>query len=415
MIELFPFYLSRRRRAGVLGLCAAAACLLVFSSSAARAQQQQPAPPPADNTVLLKPATDGRPPMPPSTATRRPDLFAPIPLYPRRDNYYFAGNADLRYRTRTTNEANSETIGSYVSAMRFTGDYVRANPQTGDERGGARFQVLLENDNQGTALNRLRASEVYAYYRFLFPGVSASLRGGQFVLPFGLMAVYDTPLQPIQPLYEKSIGLRVDTGIMLEGDYGLYHYAASVTTGAGPNRVDPDGNRVICARLERTFVTERLGRFQVGGSLMSGRLPITAFDTELPPSGFNRQGAYIDKSRFAGDGQYFYGRLVARGEIVFGGDGPNPVYGYFAEGNYQLGNTRATAVAFVRRWNFPIRPQSASTLGIGMNYNLGGGFILRGLFEYNRDVPAGGTADAPQTGPNPLIVRRFTLQTRLNF
>jgi hypothetical protein len=353
--------------------------------------------------------------MPPSTATRRPDLFAPIPVYPRKNNYYFAGAADLRYRTRTTNEDNSETIGSYIASTRFTGDYVRANPLTGDERGGARLQLLLESDDRGTRLNKLRISEVYAYYRFLFPGVSASLRGGQFVLPFGLAAVYDTPLQPIQPLYEKSVGLRVDTGVMLEGDYGPYHYAGSITTGAGPNRSDPDSRSVLCFRLERTFETRRLGQFQVAGSMLTGRLPVTDFDTELPASGYSTASSFVDKTRFAADGQYFYGPVVARGEIVFGGDGEEAVWGYFAEGNYHFPRTRATAVAFVRRWNFPMREQNVSTLGAGFNYDLGGGFTIRSLFEFERDVPPPGAAGEPQSGPNPRIVKRLTIQTRLNF
>lgn len=366
------------------------------------AQQTAPATDPQLPTPTSKPI------MPPSTATRRPDLFAPEPVYDRRDNFFFAGAADLRYRTRTSNQQERETIGTYIAASRFTADYVRANPKTGDERGGVRLQFLLENDNRGTALNRLRTSELYAYYRFLFPGVSASLRGGQFVLPFGLMAVYDTPLQPIQPLYERSLGLRVDTGVMLEGDYGPFHYAGAITFGAGPYRRDPDSNKVFSFRLERTIITKRLGRFQVGGSLLSGRLPVTEFNTELPASGKTDESNFVDKTRFAGDAQYFYGPFVVRGEIVFGGDGEEPVWGYFGEVNYRIAQSRAVAVVTSRRWNFPDKPQKATTIGLGMNYDMGGGFTLRSLFEFERDVPF-------PAGTNPEIIRRFSIQTRLNF
>jgi hypothetical protein len=103
--------------------------------------------------------------MPPSTASRRPDLFRALPYYTRRDNYFYAGAVDLRYRTLTTSRTQ-QTIGTYIAASRFTFDYIRANPATGDERGGARAQLLLEADKQGTRLNRIRLSELYGFYRF---------------------------------------------------------------------------------------------------------------------------------------------------------------------------------------------------------------------------------------------------------
>jgi hypothetical protein len=344
---------------------------------------------------------------PPSTATRRPDLFAPPTIYSHKDNFLFDGAADVRYRTRTTNtESVDHTIGSYIASTRLTAEFVRASVATGEERGGARVQLLLENDNQGTSLNKFRASELYAFYRFPFPGVSATLRGGQFVIPFGLAAVYDTPLQPIQSLYEKSVGLRVDTGLMLEGEYGLYHYAASLTTGSGPDRTYKDNGHVVSFRLARAVET-RLGRFQVGGSLLTGTLPVTTFQTELPPSGFVGARDYVHKSRFAGDGEYYLGKLTARGELIFGADDQNAVYGFFGEAEYRF-RTRTEAVFYNKIWNFPVRPQELSATGAGLNYDLGGGLTLRGLFEYERDVP-------PTAGISPTIVHRITLQTRLNF
>lgn len=387
--------------AAVFSFCAVAAALLGAAALPASAQ-----PPP------MASPSDGTPIVPPSTAARRPDLFAPLPFYPSHNNYYFVGATDLRYRTlttdRTSKNPNPQTVGSYIAATRLTFDYVRANSDTGDERGGFRTQVLIENDNAGTSLNRIRPSEVYGYYRFLFTGVSANARAGQFVLPFGLLAVYDTPLQPIQTLYESALGIRVDTGFMLEGDYASYHYAASITTGAGPNRGDVDTDRTITARLARAFPT-RLGKLQVGGSLLSGRLPRTSFSTTLPPSGrsLTRSADFVPKTRFAGDGQYEFGKLTARGEIIFGGDDQNPVYGHFLEVDYKW-KPRFSVTGFSRRWDFAQRPQSTSTLGVGVNYNMGRDLVLRSLYEFERN-----TLD--KAGTPPVISRRISLQTRLNF
>lgn len=364
-----------------------------------------PTTPTPRDSGLPRPTPGVAPKMPPSTASRRPDLFEPLPFYTKRDNYFFAGAADLRYRVVRISDADDAT-GTYIPAIRLTGEYIRANPRTGDERGGVRLQLLIENDNRDSQINVARLSEAYGFYRFLFPGVSANVRVGQFVLPFGLIAIYDTPLQPIQPLYEKSLGLRVDRGVMLEGDWGVYHYAGSITTGAGPNRPDIDDTWVYTFRLDRTFPT-RLGRFQVGGSAMSGRGPVTSFGTELPPSGQSRALNYIDRTRFAADGVYQRGPILARGELVFGADDQEQVWGYFAEVNYKH-RDRLTLVGFTRRWNFPTKPERIHTFAIGANYDLGRGFIVRSLFEYERDVPS-------VSGLTPVTTRRFTVQTLLNF
>lgn len=321
---------------------------------------------------------------------------------PRRDQITYGVAADLRHR-----DTDKEARGSTLSATRFQSDWLRKDPRTGAVQGGARVQLYLETDGRrDSSVNRLRASEVYGFYDFALSGVSARAKVGQFVLPFGLMAVYDTPLQLIQPLYEKSLGLRVDSGVMLEGQYGLYLYAVALTTGVGPNRSDADANKAITFRLSRTVPTD-LGTFAVGGSLMSGRGPVTSFNTELPASGYSGARRYVDKTRFAGDGQYFFGAVTLRGEVVFGGEAEESVWGYFAEGNYKI-TPRATLVAFRRLWNFAEKPMASATTGAGIHYDFGKGFLIRALYEFQRDVPL-------PAGTSPVVVKRLTLQTRLDF
>jgi hypothetical protein len=349
---------------------------------------------------------------PASTGLRRPDLFAPVTKLDKPHAFLYSGAADIRYR-----RATRETTGAYVAAGRFTGEWVSANRATQEEERGVRVQLLVEPDSlQRTAVRRLRFSELYAFQRLStnIPGLTATVRGGQFVVPFGLLAVYDTPLQPIQPLYEKSLGLRVDTGVMVEGDFGSdlgkYHYAASITNGTGPNRADEDNNKVFCFRVERNFIGNLRGkeaRIQLGGSLLSGRLPKTQFDTVLPASGLVALGERVDKTRFGIDGQVVSGNTITRGEIVFGGDGQEPVWGYFLEDNYRL-TPRFATVAEAKWWRLPVKPQGISVMGVGVNYDLGNGAILRALYEYQRDVPL-------PVGRPPIVTHRFVLQTRLSF
>lgn len=380
---------------------AALAVLLFIGSTAAAgagavfAEEPPPPPPPplptpADPILTLPPASS------PSEVPTRPIFDG------RTDTLAFRGAADLRYRN-----ANGETRGTYIPALRLTGDWARRNRETGQERGGARVQVYLESDPPSASTDRIRPSELYGYYNFTLRGISAQIRAGQFALPFGLTRAYD-PLQPIQPLYEKSLGLRVDTGVMLEGEFLEYRYSAAITTGSGPNRGDRDNDRTFTFRLSRGLET-RLGHFEVGGALMSGRGPITSFAYDLPASGTIGAGAkdMVKKTRFAGDGQYFYGPLTARGEFVFGGDGEDAVWGYFGEGDYAV-TPHMTLVAFRKRWTFPEKPQASTTTGAGFNYDFGGGFIVRTLFEYERDVPL-------SAGTNPIVTKRISIQTRLNF
>lgn len=342
---------------------------------------------------------------PESTSSRDPDLLGPKPIFPNTHTYLFGGALDWRYRNGSQN-----TKGTYIASGRFTLDYIRANPKDGDERGGVRFQLLTESEGaRGTALNRLRASEAYVFYKFLLPGVNATVRAGQFVLPFGLASVYDTPLQPIQTLYEKSLGLRVDSGVMLEGSYGPYRYYTSVTTGAGPNRSDFDGNKLITFRLESRYRTQaESGRVQVGASVLTGRTPVTDFSSQLPASGTSNVRQFVDKTRMAADIVYSLEKLRARGEFIFGADDQDPVWGYFGEVSYPAVK-RVTAIALTKSWKFGKEPQSATELGFGLNYDFGVGLTLRALYEYERDVPS------QSAGGRPTVEKRFTLQTRLNF
>jgi len=64
-------------------------------------------------------------------------------------------------------------------------------------------------------------------------------------------------------------------------------------------------------------------------------------------------------------------------------------------------------VVYSRTWNFPVHPQQYSSSGLGLNYHFMPGVVLRGLYEYESDTPLDGSRS--------FVVRRFTLQTRLNF
>jgi len=349
-------------------------------------------PPPPPGTF-----TPRRPPE--STATRRPDLFRPVPVYPRSRTVL--AEAVLDVRSRPIGESPRALL---VPAGRLTLDGIVANPRDGDERGGFRIQWVGDPSSpRADRPDHVRLSEAYAFYKLLFLGASATIRAGQFVLPFGLAAVYDTTLQPFETLAGKSVGLRVDSGAMVEGDYGPFHYAGALTSGRGPNHVDDDGRPVLSARLERHFLTQS-GRIQIGGSMLSGRLPETTPVTFLPVSGIAPGTPRIDKTRFSADVQYAVGQLVARGEIVFGADVDRPVFGYFGEARWNVA-PRVQGVAGVKRWDYRVRPESSHVAAVGVDFVASPGLIVRALFERER-------SDGPVAG-DPVFDHRLTVQTRI--
>ncbi len=350
-------------------------------------------PPPPTSTF-----TPNRPPV--STATRRPDLFAPLPVYPSGRTVLVEGMLDLRSRPKGWNDR-----GLYVPAARLTSELIYADPTSGSEQGGVRIQFLAEPRSfTSNTPDTARLSEAYAFYKLLLPGALATVRAGQFVLPFGLAAVYDTSLQPFPVLAEKSVGLRIDNGVMVEGDYGPFHYAGSLTSGGGPNRIERGG--ILAARLERHFLTQS-GRIQIGGSMLTGRLPETTPSTLLPPSGTSPSGMpTVRKTRFSAEVQYGVANVTARGELVFGADDHRPVFGYFGDGRLAVSPT-AQAVVVVKRWDYAQRPESTHVGGIGFDLAVGRGLVVRTLVERETNNGPGGGAR--------IIDRRLTVQTQIRF
>lgn len=327
----------------------------------------------------------------PATSTRHPDLFAPTPLFKRRFNVL----TDLSLDFRATNGHFPAPIDA-LNGARFTIDGIVANPKSGNEQGGIRLQAVRESVLSNT---RMVASELYGYYRFELPGVSATARAGQFVLPFGLAAVYDTSMHPFTSLYNDSVGIRIDRGAMIEGEFGPFHYAGSITTGTGPNADHAYTKTVLAARLDRHFLTQS-GRIQIGGSMLTGRLPDNGPFSNAHLSGTTEMGPTVVKSRFAADAQYFVGKYAARGEVVFGADEEAPVWGFYMDGRMGI-SAREGIYAAVKRWDYRDQPLSKFESAIGYERTAGKHLTFRAISILSRVDPL--------NGPDRTVVTRSTV------
>jgi hypothetical protein len=160
------------------------------------------------------------------------------------------------------------------------------------------------------------------------------IRIGQAVIPFGLLADYDTHTQIVQTTYSRTLGLRIDPGIGLQGQFGKTNYALWVSNGNGPYVMDNNKNKVVTARVAPKFL---LGdaELSLGLSGLAGALPY--WQLESMTQMMSGPHFYRMKYRAALDNTTDWGPATIHLEGVLGKDsvlsGPL-VDGYYVEGRY---------------------------------------------------------------------------------
>lgn len=349
----------------------------------------------------------------PSADEPLPAVFQPSPI-PLGRGLLIGGALDLRTRTAQTGRRG----GVWINDAEL--DFQRPITAGGQARGNIVLQIIAEDPPDIAHGQNIQIGEAYLLYKLPIrtdTGTTSYVKLGQFQIPFGLLAVYDPHLKIIQPLYSESLGLRTDYGFALSGTlYGYLQYDFAITTGTGPNHAVFEPNRLVTFRLGRSFAT-RNGNLTVGGSLLSGRLPVTDLDTndpyavELPPSGRSRpnrlgpDGRFVPKTRIAGDFTYTFRSVTARGEAHAGADKNNRILGYYIEGDYAF--LRHTSVLLARSlFVYPVGNSNASREYVGLSYEAGRGLSLSAVYQYLRDVPR---------NDNGQVRHRFTVQAVLRF
>ena len=411
--------------------------ILIAFPAAARAQFTPPTLPPGANYPQAPatppptaPATPAPPAMPPVPAEPPDTLPAPSPppakvdlraLLPKTSKLIIDGALDTRYRTANTGRKYQISVQNVELDLQ---DPLLVKNQ---QQGLLFLQVIGENPadvNGNGQSGDVRIGEAYLTYRLPIltqTDSSAYLKVGQFILPVGLLPVYDTHLQPIQSLYPSAIGERTDWGVGVEGRfYGLLDYKFAVTAGVGPDHAYIDPNRVVTFRLGRLFPTP-YGTFNLGGSLLSGRLPVTEVDPltgfapVLPPSGRVRAVyGYEEKTRIVGDGQYTYRGVSARGEIMTGADQTHRILGYFIEGEYQFA-PGLSVVGARSYFDYGIGGSTSGDNSVGLNLSYGDHFVIRTLYDETRDVPNSNIPSPLTPTVNGHLRHIFTVQVLLRF
>lgn len=208
-------------------------------------------------------------------------------------------------------------------------------------------------------LEKVRAYQTYLQYKG--PLGRWNLRAGHYILPFGLLAYYDTERLLLQTQEPTSLGIKLDTGAEALGYWESWDYAVSVSQGSGRRRFsDADGNKLLTARFGWSADEARVG--------LSGMMGDVLLAEEVSPAPVIR-----DTKRVALDASLPWERWTFRSELAFGSDDGRSVGGGFLGADMALGADWEANLKFAR-WE---RGVSTNSGGAGLTYRLRPGLFLR--------------------------------------
>lgn len=205
---------------------------------------------------------------------------------------------------------------------------------------------------------------------------------GQFVVPFGTLAEYDTHPLLLQTPYARTLGVRLDRGLALEGFVGDWDYWLSATSGNGRNR--HNSGYAVNLRLAREW---EIGDdfVRVGFSYLEGNNMPTFPTNPMPvPMGMDKMVTFKDKRRLAVDLDWLRGIDNIRAELVVGQDNSKWVDGQWLYYNHPF-SYEADLTLQADRW----RQEDGTSYGFGaaMHHRLDDWSGLRMKYEHRGAHP----------------------------
>ena len=160
-----------------------------------------------------------------------------------------AGGVDLRATTKDGGDARLE--GAFLNYRQvFATD------------GADRWIGVIQGDS-GTNAGDLHPYQTYLQYKGPLGRWNAA--GGRFIVPFGLLATYDSEGQLLTTMEPLSTSIKLAQGAQLHGFQGNGTYAAALTTAPGGR------GAVFTGRVAQNWDAGN-----VGISVLAGPLPETA-------------------------------------------------------------------------------------------------------------------------------------------
>lgn len=187
-------------------------------------------------------------------------------------------------------------------------------------QGGADRWIVVAQGDSGENFKHPHLYQTYAQLKG--PLGHWNVRAGRYLVPFGLLASYDSERLVLNTMEPLILGLKLDNGVQVSGFTEDFDYAVSVTEGGA---------------VRRPVLTARLGRggdddLSWGVSAMAGRLPETASkETVEIPNAVLPGVPIVDKRRVGFDATLIAGPDLWRAEAVLGTDDGDFVEGAYAE------------------------------------------------------------------------------------
>ncbi len=257
--------------------------------------------------------------------------------------------------------------GSAENEAKLKGVFLNLKKTWSDEKGD-RWIGVVQSDFDDN-LHNVKPYQVYLQYKG--PLGKWNVRAGHYLLPFGLLAVYDTERLLLQGLEKTSLGIRKDTGVEVLGRSGMWDYTVSVTDGLGDRRfIDPGANPVFTGRL--AYVQDE---WQLGISALTGRV--------LTDPEFIAGDGDMRENRLALDLTRTLGQIMVRAEAVGGTDNGRPVYGGVALVDYAV-TPRVEINSRFASWR---RDTDSYSAGFGITYQMRQGLYgrLADTYEFGRN------------------------------
>lgn len=228
-------------------------------------------------------------------------------------------------------------------------------------QGGADRWIIVAQGDSGEKFVHPHLYQTYAQLKG--PLGRWNVRAGRFIVPFGLLASYDSERMVLNTMEPLSLGLKLDNGIQVSGFTLDFDYAVSVTQGGA---------------AERPVLTGRWGHegqdLTWGASILAGRLPETASkETVELPNGVLLGVPFVDKRRLGLDATFTDGPDLWRGEVVLGTDDRRLVKGAYVEyersldANWSVGANLGGWEGARSRWR----------VGAVVSYRVGSGATVR--------------------------------------